>query len=83
MMPIVNGLEAEFSEEVAFVYLNAVDGAEGQRTFEALSLPGHPSYVVFSLDGNKTYQAFGIVETETLRAAIMNSLRASVETSEP
>ena len=83
MMPIVNGLEAEFGNEVAFVYLNAVDGAEGQQAFEALSLPGHPSYVVFALDGNKIYQAFGMVEEETLRAAIMSSLRASVETGEP
>jgi hypothetical protein len=36
MMPIVNELEVEFGNEVAFLYMNAADNAEGQQAFEAL-----------------------------------------------
>jgi thiol:disulfide interchange protein len=74
MTPIVNGLEQEFSGKVAFQYLNAADGAQGQRTFEQLRLPGHPSYVLFAADGRELYRSFGLVDAERLRNAISASL---------
>ncbi|MEO8611047.1 MAG: hypothetical protein ABI690_24335 [Chloroflexota bacterium] len=66
MMPIVNGLEAEFEGRVQFVYLNAEDGGNGQRAFTAMSLPGHPSYLIFAADGSEIYRAFGSVEADNL-----------------
>lgn len=83
MMPIVNGLEAEFGDSVQFVYLNAEDGADGQRAFTALSLPGHPSYLVFAADGSEIYRTFGVVEADMLRTAITSSLNSSMGTSTP
>jgi hypothetical protein len=70
MTPIVNGLEQELTDRVAFVYVNAADGSEGQRAFEQLRLPGHPGYVIFNSDGDETYRTFGVVSAETLRAII-------------
>ncbi len=70
MMPIVNGLRDEFSETVSFVYLDARDAADGQRFFEQLELPGHPSVVIFDAAGRETYRAFGVVEADALRQAI-------------
>lgn len=78
MMPIVNGLEEEFRESVWFVYLNAADGAEGQRVFEALTLPGHPSYVTFSSAGEELYRSFGIVSENHLQRAIEIALNDSI-----
>lgn len=74
MTPIVNGLEDEFVDQVVFMYLNALDSADGQRTFESLNLPGHPSYVLFTPDGVEVHRSFGIVEADVLRAAVENAL---------
>ena len=81
MTPIVNGLESEFRTNILFLYLNAADAAEGQRTFEALYLPGHPSFVIFQPDGREVYRGFGIVEADTLRNAIASSLETGASTS--
>lgn len=83
MTPIVHGLENEFQDQVAFVYLNALDSAEGQRTFEALNLPGHPSFMLFTPDGVEVYRSFGIVEAEALRAAVENALNSLATTDKP
>jgi hypothetical protein len=74
MMPIVNGLEAEFGDKVKFLYFNATDGAEGQYIFEALSLPGHPSYVIFTSSAEELYRSFGIVSENSLQTAVENAL---------
>jgi hypothetical protein len=83
MMPIVNGLEAEFDSEVAFIYMNAADETEGQRAFESLNLPGHPSYVVFAPAGEELYRSFGIVSERSLRGAIESALSNPMNTDEP
>ena len=83
MMPIVNGLEEGFRDKVQFEYLNAADNAAGQKAFEALNLPGHPSYVIFSSDGKETYRSFGVVIAGVLETAITASLDKSLSTAEP
>ena len=74
MTPIVNGLENEFADQIFFLRLNAADGAEGESAFNRLSLPGHPSFVIFTPDGQEQERLFGVVEAETLRTAIENVL---------
>ncbi len=83
MMPIVHGLEEEFGDSMAFLYFNAGDGGEGQRTFEALTLPGHPSVLIFLPDGREIYRAFGILSEETMRTAVTNALSSPVTTNSP
>jgi len=79
MTPIVHGLEDEWGAQVSFVYMNALDGAEGQRAFDALTLPGHPSYVLFMPDGVEVYRTLGIVDVEALRAAIASAVNVTPE----
>jgi thiol:disulfide interchange protein len=74
MTPIVNGLEDEFSERIFFLRLNAADGAEGESTFKRLSLPGHPSFVIFTPDGQEQERLFGVLNEEALRTAIESIL---------
>jgi hypothetical protein len=73
MTPIVNGLQEEFGETVSFVYLDARDNADGQRYFESLELPGHPSILIFDSSKRETYRTFGVVEVEALRQAIVDA----------
>jgi thiol:disulfide interchange protein len=74
MMPIVNGLEDEFSDRVLFLRLNAADGADGETAFKRLSLPGHPSFVIFTPDGQEQERLFGVVDVAALRTAIESVL---------
>lgn len=70
MRPIVDGLQAEFAERIAFEYVNAADNGTGQQAFSQLNLPGHPALIILQPDGSTTYRAFGIVDETTLRKAI-------------
>ena len=74
MTPIVNGLQAQFEDDIAFRSLNALDGSEGQESFEFLDLPGHPSVVIFDSSGNETYRGFGILEESVVRQALTDVL---------
>lgn len=74
MQPIVNGLQEEYGERVEFIDLNARDGADGERLFDQLGLPGHPSFVLYSTDGHHTYLGIGIVLEQQLRQEIIQTL---------
>ena len=65
MQPIVSGLEDEYKGKVNFLYLNAT--AEGRSMYDSLSLPGHPSTLVFKVTGQESFRAFGILETDQIR----------------
>lgn len=67
----MNGLQAQYSENVAFESLNAADNADGQSAFEQLILPGHPSIVIFDADGQEVYRAFGSFEEEILESELI------------
>lgn len=69
MMPIVNGLEAEYKEDVDFKSLNAGQG-DGKMYFEFYGLQGHPSYILLSADGNVQWRGFGPVSAESLGSEI-------------
>jgi len=69
MRPIVDGLQEEYEEQIAFVYLNAGDDADGQAIFQSLALPGHPSYIIFTQE-DEVFRSFGIVDEIALIDAI-------------
>ena len=62
MRPIVDGLEAQYREEVDFLYLNAEDGSTGQAAFTYYVLRGHPSTLLAEPGGEVVWQGVGIVE---------------------
>lgn len=70
MRPIVDGLQEQYDGKVSFVYLNAFDGAEGEAAFRALSLLGHPSYVIFTADGVERFRKVGAVAESALVEAL-------------
>ncbi|MEL6527696.1 MAG: hypothetical protein AAFQ07_18500 [Chloroflexota bacterium] len=62
---------------MAFVYLNAnTDGAE---VYEALSLRGHPAYVIFLPDGTETFRTLGYQEEDILIEAIEDTLQDAIQ----
>ena len=69
MMPIVNGLEEEFKEEIAFVRYNA-GTPDGRAVMEALKARGHPSYAILDPDGEVLWTSSGQLPAEMLRRAI-------------
>ncbi len=75
MRPIVDGLQETYSNQMTFEYLDAEDNGVGQAIFEILSLPGHPSYVIFQPDGEELFRSFGIVDD----AILIDEIEAVIE----
>lgn len=69
MTPIVNGLQAEYGDRVAFVQLD-VDTPEGARMQERYGLRGHPAYVLTDSHGQVSWQGIGQLSENELRAHI-------------
>lgn len=70
MRPIVDGLQARYSDQITFVYLNAGDNGQGEAVFTALALRGHPGYVIFDAAGKEVFRQLGQVEEDVLTTAI-------------
>ncbi|MDZ4672085.1 MAG: hypothetical protein SH821_14540 [Phototrophicales bacterium] len=75
MSPIVYGLEEQYRDQLAVRFLNALDGAEGQTTFNALALPGHPSYVLYDELGVEVWRGFGII----VQAYLQNEIEKIID----
>lgn len=62
----MDGLEAEFGDEVAFMRLNAIepDVMQLQQTY---GLRGHPSVAILDSSGEVAALYFGLETAETLR----------------
>lgn len=67
MVPIVNGLEAEFGSKVKFLYLNIFDGAVGENAFHQLGLGGEPAVLIFDVGGQISFHRFGVFPAKILR----------------
>ncbi|MBE0689625.1 MAG: hypothetical protein IH587_05830 [Anaerolineae bacterium] len=77
MQPIVNGLQEQYGTQVEFHELNALDGAEGERLFDQLALPGHPSVLIYAADGQRVYWGIGLVDGQQLQSEITQLLAKS------
>jgi hypothetical protein len=73
MKPIVDGLQADYGDRVAFLQLDAQN--EGREAFAAFKLRGHPSYVIIDVDGQVLWQNVGEQPGGRLEAAIQDALR--------
>jgi hypothetical protein len=70
MQPIVNGLEPEFEDQIAFQHVDANSEA-GRRAMSAYGLRGHPSYAIVDVDGSVRWTAAGQLPAEQLRQALI------------
>ena len=73
MTPIVNGLEAEFSNEINIERLDA-SKAENVELMQEYGVRGHPSFVLLDKNGRVVQTFFGPQDEETLRTAIQESI---------
>jgi thioredoxin-like negative regulator of GroEL len=74
MAPIVHGLEAEFSGQVNFAYLDIDDPAN--RPFkEQLEFRYQPHFFLLDADGNILQQWLGRVSEQELRQTIQAALQ--------
>jgi thiol:disulfide interchange protein len=73
MRPIVDGLEQEYRDRIAFRRLNATDAA-GRQVFDRYQLRGHPSYVILGPDGTERWKFTGQTTRGVLDEAIRQAL---------
>lgn len=69
MMPIVDGLEAEFEGQVAVVRLNGNE-EENREIQSRHNLFGHPAFALVTESGEVAASFFGPQDAETLRQAM-------------
>ena len=69
MLPIVNGLEAEFAGQTAFETYDA-NTEEGQDLIRAYGLRGHPSYIIVDRNGDRLWSFSGRMSDTALRDQI-------------
>lgn len=72
-MPIVDGLETDYGDRMAFQRLNAA--REGQPLFQRYNLRGHPAYVILDEQGDVVWRLVGQVPRERLEQGIAQALK--------
>lgn len=73
MQPIVNGLNETYGDQIEFRELD-VNAPDGQQSFRAFALPGHPAYVLLNPDGEILWNGFGEKSRESIEAQLLVSL---------
>ncbi len=76
MLPIVNGLEAEYGDQIQFQRLN-VAREEGKTLFQRYNLRGHPVYVIVNPQGEVLWRFVGETSRQILEAGIRQALEKS------
>ena len=69
MAPIVDGLEREYGDQVAFKRINAVEG-EGPAIMRGYRIQGHPTTLIFDSQGQETQRIIGPQPLETVTTAL-------------
>ena len=69
MYPIVDGIEAEFTGQVAVIRLNA-EGTEMAELMNSYGVRGHPSFVVLDANNEVMQRFIGPQTAEILREAM-------------
>lgn len=73
MEPIVNGLEEQYGNRIAFRWLDAAN--EGSALFQQYGLRGHPSYIILDTEGQVVWRFTGQTTREMLEEGIRDALQ--------
>jgi len=73
MAPIVDGLEAQYSEQIAVKRINADEG-DGPEIVRAYRIPGHPTTLIFDSQGQEVQRLLGPQPTEVVQEALQQVL---------
>lgn len=74
MTPIVDGLEQQYRDTVAFKRINAIEG-NGPAIMQAYRLPGHPVTLIFNTDGREVQRFVGPQPIEVVAAELNKLLK--------
>ncbi len=69
MKPIVNGLEAEFQDELEVIHLD-VQKFESRGFMEVYGFEYTPTFILLDGDGNERWRSVGALNTTSLREAL-------------
>ncbi len=69
MAPIVDGLEAEYSDRVAFQRLN-VDDDDGRIAAQHYRMRGHPAIIVINAQGNVVWSRVGVQPRDAVASVL-------------
>ena len=73
MAPIVDGLEAQYSEQIAVKRINADEG-DGPEIVRAYRIPGHPTTLIFDSQGQEVQRLLGPQPAEVVQEALQQVL---------
>jgi thioredoxin-like negative regulator of GroEL len=73
MAPIVDGLEAEYGNRVAFLRLNA-DEDDGRAAAQTYRVRGHPAIVVINARGDVVWSRVGVQPRDVVAGALESAL---------
>ncbi len=73
MTPIVNGLEAEYGERIAFQHLD-VDEPEGRLAARAYQVRGHPTIIMIDPQGDILWKRPGVLSREEIVNAVETAI---------
>ena len=73
MVPVVDGLEEKYQEEVEFRRIDA-NSQTGKSAYQAYSLRGHPGFVLLSPDGTILWSGIGQLPADNLEEQIRSAL---------
>jgi thioredoxin 1 len=72
MAPIVDGLEADYGDRIAFQRVN-VDEDDGRAAAEIFRVRGHPAIVVLDADGRVVWSRVGVLSRRNV-AEVLESV---------
>jgi hypothetical protein len=70
MVPVVDGLEADYRDQVEFQRIDA-NSPIGKTAYQVYSLRGHPGFVLLSPDGTTLWTGLGEQPTAILEEQIL------------
>ena len=75
MVPVVDGLEADYRDQVEFQRIDA-NSPIGKTAYQVYSLRGHPGFVLLSPDGTTLWTGLG----EQSRQDLEKQLKSAIQT---
>ena len=73
MAPIVDGLETDYGDRVAFQRLNAEED-DGQAATQTYRVRGHPAIVVLNRQGDVVWSRVGVQPRDAVASALESIL---------
>ncbi|MEM7031026.1 MAG: thioredoxin domain-containing protein [Chloroflexota bacterium] len=71
--PIVDGLEEQYQDQVAFVRIDAIAG-DGPTIMDVYQISGHPTILLYDEAGNEVNRLFGPQPADVLDGAVQQLL---------